>query len=122
MPQSSNRNSTPLWLAFFALVIIASAWRPLAQARAGDDADLGAGAGEYAIIQFRAQDAVVFTVDGAFFMEGPEVRNQERVIGDTNLRLLRPVEVGHLTTLGLQGWEVIRPWGDGNSWLLRRAR
>ena len=66
-------------------------------------------------------DAVVFTNDGAFFMEGPEIRNRERVVGDTNLRLIRPIEVEHLTTLGMKGWEVIRPWGDG-SWLLRRER
>ena len=117
MPQSTNRNSALLWAALFAIVIIASAWRPQAQAQQG-----AAGAWEYAIITFRAQDAVVFTSDNSFFMEGPEIRNPERIVGESTLRLVRPIEIEHLTTLGLQGWEVVRPWGGGHSWLLRRGR
>jgi len=117
MPQNTNRNNPLLWTALFAVVILASVWRPSAQAGEG-----ARNTWEYAIISFRVQDAVVFTNEGSFFLEGPDVRNNERVVGDTNLRLVRPIEVEHLTTLGKQGWEVIRPWGDGHAWLLGRRR
>lgn len=117
MPQTTNRNTALLWAALFAVVIISSIWRPQAQAQQG-----GGATWEYAIITFRAHDAVLFTSDNSYFMEGPEIRNPERIVGETSLRLVRPIEVEHLTTLGMQGWEVIRPWGDGHSWLLRRGR
>jgi hypothetical protein len=101
----------------FAIVIIASIWRPSANAN-----QQGAAAWEYAIVTFRAQDAVVFTNEDSFFMEGPEIRKPERVVGDTNLRLVRPIEIEHLTALGMKGWEVVEPWGGGQSYLLRRRR
>ena len=118
MQQPANRNTHLLWTALLAVILVASIWRPSAQAN--QDAS---NAWEYAVIQFRAQDAVVFTNTGSFFMEGPDIRNPERITGEPNLRLVRPVEIEHLTTLGLQGWEVVRPWASNDhSFLLRRGR
>ena len=116
MPQHTQHRNALLWIGLLAIALTAL-WRPQAQAQQGF-----VGSWEYAIITFRAQDAVVFTNNGSFFLEGPEVRNPERVSGESTLRLIRPVEVEHLTTLGRQGWEVVRPWGaNGSSLLIRRG-
>lgn len=118
MPSANHQRNTLLWIGLLAIAVTAL-WRPQGQAQAQQGF---VGSWEYAIITFRAQDAVVFTNNGSFFMEGPEVRNPERVSGESTLRLIRPVEVEHLTTLGKQGWEVVRPWGaNGSSLLIRRG-
>ena len=117
MQPHPNRNTPLLWTAMLAAVIIASIWRPSAQAN-----QAGVASWEYSIITFRAQDAVVFTNEDAYFMEGPEIRKPERIVGNTSLRLVRPIEIEHLTALGLKGWEVVEPWGGGQSFLLRRRR
>jgi len=117
-PRTNPRQWGPMWIGMLAIVVIASIWRPSAQANQGVP-----NTWEYAVIQFRAQDAVVFTNTGSFFMEGPEIRNPERIAGEPKLRLVRPVEIEHLTALGLQGWEVVRPWASNDhSFLLRRGR
>ena len=120
MPEHTRyRNPLP-WLALFAVALIAFAWRPQAQAQNG----MGQTASyKYAIVQFRGNDAIVHIAGGAQFYEGPDVINDERVTGNNNLRLVPVIQLTHLDSLGVRGWEVVRPWGSGgDSWLLRRTR
>jgi len=116
MPETRRPGAALLTITILAAIVLTALWRPAAQAQ-----NDRAGNWEYAIIKFRVHDAVLFTNTETFYIEGPDVRNPERVTGEQGLRLVRPIEVEHLTKLGRSGWEVVEVWPrESNSFLLRR--
>ena len=77
---------------------------------------------EYGQLRLVGHDAVLWTSNGAFFIEGPDRRDAERVEGTTRLRLVQPLIVFHLNAVGPAGWEVVpMPSGaEETAILLRR--
>jgi len=76
---------------------------------------------EYAQLRMIGHDAVLWTTSGAYFIEGPDRRDAERVEGTTRLRLVQPLIVFHLNAVGPAGWEVVpMPAGSEETAILLR--
>ncbi|TVQ31518.1 MAG: hypothetical protein EA376_09280 [Phycisphaeraceae bacterium] len=77
---------------------------------------------EYGQLRLVGHDAVLWTNGGAYFIEGPDRRDAERVEGSTRLRLVKPLLIHHLNAVGPAGWEVVPvPSGtEETTMLLRR--
>lgn len=108
-------------VALLALAAGAVAWAAGWAREAGAQQRASGGSYEYAEMIVAGNDALLWTREALYFIEGPETREPVRAIGSKGVSAVQPVRLIHLNALGPAGWEYIeRGPGPGESYILRR--
>lgn len=93
----------------------------LASAPSADAQQRAAVAYEYGELIVAGNDALLWTREQLFFIEGPQTREPIRALGGKGVSAVQPVRMIHLNALGPAGWEYVeRGPGPGESYILRR--
>jgi len=118
---SSPRAAGLATLVMGAVVIAAALFSPgvSAQPRGGGPA------WEYGELRLLGLDAVFIIDEQAWFLEGPQRRDQIATKGEAGLQVNPPLDLIHLNTLGEAGWVVVpvprvSDAGGGRAYLMRR--